>query len=168
MDYEKTDTFTGDPHKAMDLAVTVFTDNGFRIESKSDSTLEVIGPGWQDSKQATIRGVSRASVRITPSQIALSADFGGVRKLIRGVQILIVSLGIFFVILFYILAPHMTQRGKVHLSRGAISLLPLGSLAPWPIILPFMARAFRKRVTRELDTLVHNMSVIAGNPATTH
>jgi hypothetical protein len=147
----------------MDLAVTVFTDNGFRVESKSDSTLEVIGPGWQDSRQATIRGVSRASVRITSSQIALSANFGGVRRLIRGVQILIVCLGVFFVIFFYILAPHMTQRGKSPLSRGAIALLPLVSLAPWPIILPFMGRAFRKRVTRELDTLVHNMSVMAGS-----
>jgi hypothetical protein len=74
-----------------------------------------------------------------------------------------VSLGVFFVIFFYILAPHMTQRGKSPLSRGAIALLPLASLAPWPIILPFMGRAFRKRVTRELDTLVHNMSVMAGS-----
>ena len=39
MDYEKAQPFHGDPQKAMDLAIHVFAQNGFRIVSSTSSTL---------------------------------------------------------------------------------------------------------------------------------
>lgn len=65
MQYASTVPFEGDTAKAFDLANAALTSLGFRISSRSELSLELIGPGMTSTRQSPLVGASR--LRITRS-----------------------------------------------------------------------------------------------------
>ena len=63
--------------------------------------------------------------------------------------------------MFRTMGTKMTHHGDHHLSGPMLAVISLAPLSPWPILLPAMYLAFRRRIRRQLDTLLHNMSVVS-------
>jgi hypothetical protein len=160
MDYEISQPFNGNREKALDHATRMFTDNGFRIVSKTASSLEVQSPGMSSTKQNAILGISRAVVEVSGQTVSLRADFGSARRMIRIVAFAISGLAVFFAVLFPLLATHMKTRHGAPMGPSRIGPLSVLPLAPWPILLPLIAAGHRRRIRRELETLVHNMVMV--------
>ena len=160
MDYEKTIPFNGDPSRAIDLAVQAFTVNGFRITSKTGSSIEAEGPGMLNTREQPLRAASRVSLAFTGSTASVRADFGALRKLLRIMSLILVALAVFLEILFFAIGPSMRWDHPVAHPRRFLALMSLAPLAPWPILVSVIWTLMRKRVRRELDTLLHNMTMV--------
>src|SRR5437764_11597491 len=107
MEYENSQSFSGNTGRVMDLAVQVLTTSGFRILSRTDSMLEVEGPGMVSTRQRGMSGVSRASLRITGGSISLTAEFDKLKKFSRLFAGLLLGVCLLLVIILNALLPVM-------------------------------------------------------------
>jgi hypothetical protein len=152
MDYECSQTFSGDPAKALDTAATVLAGSGFRIESRTSSSLSVSGPGMLSSKQHPLCGVSSAQFNAAGNSLSVRADLGGVRKMMTFITVMIGTMAVVLASVLFILVFYRGQPAGV--------LLSLLAFAPWVVLLPVMTRLFTSRTRRALDTLLHNMATL--------
>ena len=65
MDYEKTEPFSGNVEKVLEVAKNVFIQHNFQIVRDSDTEVEFTGPGMLSSRQNPIVGISRICIRGT-------------------------------------------------------------------------------------------------------
>jgi hypothetical protein len=155
MDYEASQAFHGDARKALDVAASVFAGAGFRIDSRTPSSLLASRTALAGSKQDPLCGASRAEVHATGSAISLKADLGEVRKLMKFLTILIGTMAVTLAVILGILVFHRGQPPGV--------LFSLLAFAPWVVLLPVMNKLFKSRTRRALDTLLHNTIALGGN-----
>jgi len=157
MIYAKTVEFDGDKAEALKICTNTLLPHGFRITGSSDTSLEADGPAYMMVKgQDPMVGVSKISVAVRSREIEVTAELGGIDKVIKFMIVLIVGLAVFFVILFGIIFGVVQQQGF-----GKVLLLSLAPFIPWPVVIPLMAVFFKARTCRALDALVHNMVVLA-------
>jgi hypothetical protein len=123
---------------------------GFRIVSQQNFSVELKGPGMNSSRENALVGASRVVVRVERGQVTVEAEFAAVRRLIRGVGVLVGGLAIFFLVLFGFIVPVKESDTFV---RFVMPILPV---ALWPIVLPWMGRVFRRRTARALDALLQD------------
>jgi hypothetical protein len=159
MDDESSQLFSGNAGKAMDLAVQILASSGFRIISRSGSSLEVEGPGVVCNRQRSISAVSRAWLRITRGSITLSADFKSLHKLSTTLAALLIGLCLLLLIIFNALLPIMHWSRPVTHPRLLINLICIAPFVPWIFLMPTIMRVTRRRMVRELDTFLHNVAV---------
>jgi len=144
-DYEKSVPFNGEASKSVELARSVFFQHSFRIVSNEASAVEFWGPGtiWVKG-QDPLAGISKVSIEAGHDKVSIRADFGGTRKTIKYAAFFLVSLALFFVVFFGIL---FGVRGEPVMNIILFSLVPF---APWPVILPLMAKWMKSRTSRAL------------------
>jgi hypothetical protein len=155
MDYERSERLDGEASKAVELARNVFFQHSFRIVSNEPSAVEFCGPGtlWVKG-QDPLAGISKVSVEVGRDSISIRADFGGTRKTIKYAAFFLVGLALLFVVFFGIL---FGLRGEPVSKIILFSLVPF---APWPVILPLMAKWMNSRTSCSLDALLHNMVAV--------
>ena len=152
MSYEKTIHFTGDTGKAFEVAKQILLPNGFSIVSNSESSLELRGSGsYWSTNQNPLMAISEISICKTGNELSVRAELGGLRRLIKCLCIFILGMAVFFLVLFGVLFAGQEQQERI----VYMSLLPL---APWPLIIPLMARFMKSRICRSLDSLVNNLA----------
>ncbi|MBC8353314.1 MAG: hypothetical protein H8E66_15050 [Planctomycetes bacterium] len=154
-DYDRRVAFSGDAAKAFDTAQSVFINHGFLIVAKDSSSLEVQGPGMNNSKQHPLLGASRIRVFVECDSLGIEADVGAVKRLVKMITLLIVGLGVGLSLVF------LAMFG-VHFSVAT----PLAALAPWIVLLPVFYFVFNARSRRALDVLQQNISTLADSAET--
>ncbi len=151
MDYEKTEPFSGNMEKVLEVVKNVFIQHNFQIVRDSDKEVEFTGPGMLSSRQNPIVGISRICIRGASGNISIEAEFGGIRKLTKYLVVFIVGMAIFFVVLFGILLP---KQGQPLNKTILISLAPF---IPWPILIPLIYIWMKSRTSKAIDRLLANM-----------
>src|SRR5262249_35912414 len=156
MHYASTVAFEGDTAKAYDLAAVALTAIGFRIAARDGSSLDMIGPGLNSTRQSALLGATR--IQVTPSAHELSVDaaLGGAERLARFVTLFPVGLSLFlcavFFIVFSLVFDHRSWVVPVLAVTGANALL-------WLFLAPMLARSIRARTCRAIDALLNNMVI---------
>ena len=153
MDYQKTVPFA-DAAKVLDALTGVFVQHGFRIGEKSETAVELTGPGMISSRQSPLVGISKTRIHRANGSLSIEAEFDSIRRLLKYMGFLIAGLAVFFMVLFGIL---FTRQGK---PIGRVIIVSLVPLAPWPILIPIIGKFLKRRTSRALDTLVHNMTIL--------
>ena len=151
MDYEKTEPFSGNMEKVLEVAKNVFIQHNFQIVRDSNSEVEFTGPGMLSSRQNPIVGISRICIRGNRGNLSIEAEFDGIRKLTKYLALFIVVMAIFFVVFFGIL---FAKEGQPLNKTILISLAPF---IPWPVIIPLMYIWMKSRTSKALDRLLTNM-----------
>ncbi|HUS73271.1 MAG TPA: hypothetical protein VMY06_09420 [Sedimentisphaerales bacterium] len=151
MDYEKTEPFSGNMEKALEVAKNVFIQHNFQIVRDSDSEAEFTGPGMLSSRQNPLVGISRVCIRGISGNLSVEAEFGGNRKLIKYLVLFIAGMAIFFLVFFGIILPKQGQPAD------KIILISLAPFIPWSVIIPLMTIWMKSRTAKSLDTLLTNM-----------
>jgi len=151
MDYEKTEPFSGNMEKVLEVAKNVFIQHNFQIVRDSVTEVEFTGPGMLSSRQNPIVGISRIRIRATRGTLSIEAEFEGIRKLTKYLVFFIVAMAIFFVVFFGI----MFSRQGQPLNKTII--ISLATFVPWPVIIPVMYVWMKSRASEALDRLVSNM-----------
>jgi hypothetical protein len=151
MDYERTEPFSGNVEKVLEVAKNVFIQHNFQIVRDSDKEVEFTGPGMLSSRQNPIVGISRICIRGSRGNLSIEAEFEGIRKLTKYLAYFIVAMAIFFVVFFGIL---FSKQGQ---SVYKIILISLAPFTPWPVIIPLMYIWMKWRTAKALDRLLINM-----------
>lgn len=161
MQYASTVPFEGDTARAFDLANAALTSLGFRISSRSESSLELTGPGMTSTRQSALMGATRLRITRGSHDLSIEAELGGVQTMSRFVTLFPIGLSLFLCVLmlvqFSVLSDH---RGGV---VPVIAITGLTAL-PWLFLGPLMARHVHARTCRAIDALLNNMAS-AGNAA---
>jgi hypothetical protein len=152
MSYEKTIYFNGNTGKAIEVARNTFLPLGFSIANNTNEYIELTGPGtyWTNGQNPLV-GISRISVARTHNELSIKAEFGGVWKTVKYLIIFIISMSIFFLVLFGIVFNKQGMSAQKNL------LLALGPFVPWPVLIPLMAIWMKSRTSNSLDALLNNM-----------
>ncbi len=151
MDYEKTEPFSGNMEKVLEVAKNVFIQHNFQIVRDSDTEVEFTGPGMLSSRQNPIVGISRICIRGASGNISIEAEFGGIRKLTQYLVVFIVGMAIFFVVFLGILLPKQAQP------LNKTILKTLAPFVPWPVLIPLIHIWMKSRTSKALDRLLTNM-----------
>ena len=151
MDYEKTEPFSGNMEKVLEVARNVFIQHNFQIVRDSDTEVEFTGPGMLSSRQNPMVGISRICIRGSSGNLSLEAEFGGIRKLTKYLAFFILGMAIFFVVFFGIL---FSKQGQPLNKTILISLAPF---ILWPVLIPLIYLWMKSRTSKSLDVLVNNM-----------
>lgn len=159
MTYQQTIPLSGNPDKALDALRLVFMQHGFQVTQTDRTSLEVTGPGWQNTKQDAIRGISHARLMAAGHELTVEAELGGARNLMRFVQIFPPALSLGLLAIFYVVF-HATR--EMRSGPGfKIALLVCGiNMALWLVIGLLWAPAIKRATVRSLNTLLANAAVI--------
>lgn len=146
MEYQNAKHVSGEASAAAKRIVASLAAEGFRIVTQNRDLVEMAGPGMSSSSQNPLVGASKVTIRSLGREVAIEADFGAVRRLIRTLGIVIISMAILFLVLFGFVIPlqHPVLR----------YVLPVLPLAPWPFLLPWMSWLFQRRTARAFDALL--------------
>lgn len=153
MDYQKTVPFAN-TEKAIRAVTGVFVQHGFQIVERSETAVELTGPGMISSRQNPLVGISRIRICRTSGALSIEAEFGSIRRLLKYIGLFILGMGVFFLILFGIL---FTKQGQ---PLSKIALIALAPFIPWPVIIPLMAVWLKSRTSRALDVLLSNVDYL--------
>jgi hypothetical protein len=155
MNYEKIIPFNGSIDKAFEVARNAFLPLGFRITKNTDEFMELTGPGtlWTNGQNPLV-GISKIYVARTGDELLINAELGGIRNAVRFLIFFVISMSIFFVVLFGII---FNKQG----TPVQRFLLPLAPFIPWPAIIPLMAIWMKSRTSSSLDVLLNNMATLA-------
>ena len=161
MDYERYVDFAGEPKKAIELAQTMFVQSGYKIVDVSDTSISAKHEGGFIKTQSsnTMYGASPVTVAVTGNRLIVSAGYEGIKKARKFIVYLLVALacvlglglGIPFAILF-------EEKWAIIIALGLGIGIPLIQL---PIHLFVTPMIMKKRAEKALDTLMHNITMLA-------
>ncbi len=161
MDYEKSVPFSGNAQKAMEMAQAAFIQAGYRITEASDTSVSGQHEGGFMRSQSgnTIYGASPVTVRITDNNLFVGANYEGIEKIKKFLIRLMVGMAL-------LLGPGLAIPFAFVFDDKwpALFGLALGSGIPLlqlPIHLLITPWIIKKRATQALDTLVHNITMLA-------
>jgi len=154
MTYENTINFSGDSRRAMQVAIDALIANGFRTGSKTESSLSCTGPGMNSTSQNPLRGISNAQITVSGNTISIRAELGSVKFMITFLIALMVSMSLLFLMVFGMTPLH----SKTTPTRMPAFLLPS---AVGLVLVPFLGIMMKRRTTRAVDALLHNMAALS-------
>ena len=157
MHYTATAPFTGDPARAIDVAVSILAPVGFRIDEKTASEVRLTGPGMNSNRQNPLVGASSIHLVASRTELALAAELGGVRRMSRFVIWfpLILCL-VLFGIGAAVAAIKFPQQLQMVLTIAAI---PVGiNILLWLILGPIISRHLKRKTCEALDVLLSNLT----------
>ena len=161
MEYRKMINFDGDPEKALGLARTTFTQAGYLIVDNSESSVsaKITGVPVRSRPGSLLCGASPVTVSIAGNQLIVEAGFEGVARLKKFLLYLLIilglSLGVGLAVIFFLV---FDETWPVYLGLGLGLGVPLIQL---PIHVWLTPLIFKRLASRGLDTLLHNMVMVA-------
>ena len=157
MHYAASRPFRGDTAKAFGMAESALTGLGFRLTDRTAASIELAGPGMNSSRESGLMGASRIRISAGHAELAVEADLGGVERLARFLKLfpiaLVLCLGVVFAVVFSVTFGSGAWIVAVAAAVG-------GNAAVWLVLGPWMAKSFRARTSRALDTLLANMVAV--------
>lgn len=152
--YEENVRFSGDGKRAFDIALAALLPLGFQIESQNSTQLVFSGGRYFSTKQNALLGMSRVEFNLRPATLGIKAELGGVAKMQRFLQYILVGLCLFDVILFTIL---WVLLDELH-PHPWILAIPLAVFIPWILIAPKMTTWIRERSVEAINSLLSKMT----------
>jgi hypothetical protein len=149
-EYETRLEFRGDARKALDFARNLLASMNFTVSTPGQGQLTAENTNWYlNSKQNPLLGVSRLAVSVIGTSLVLNADLAKVKtlmKIVAGLILLIdtvtaVALGIVF-----------------WKTNPEVALIALAAILPWPVVLPLMYLAMKRRAQWALNTFLQNVA----------
>jgi hypothetical protein len=154
MQYTSSLPFRGDQAKAFELAASALTALGFRLTERTESSLQFVGPGMNSSRESGLMGATGIRISGDRDQLSLEADLGGMARLSRFAMFFPLGLFLAIAIVSAVVLAVLHGPGDWMFAVAA----PMGVMAIiWSVLGPLMARSFRARTERALDTLLSNM-----------
>jgi hypothetical protein len=161
MGYEKSVNFAGDPKKVIELAQSMFVQSGYRIIDISDTAISAEHEGGFTKTMSgnPMYGASPVTITISANRLVVNAGYEGIEKVKKFIlKFLLVfafimgfGLGLPFGLLF-------EERWPMVLGFGLGFGIPLIQL---PIHLLITPKIMEKRVSKALDTFIHNATTLA-------
>ncbi|MCD4830383.1 MAG: hypothetical protein K8R02_01085 [Anaerohalosphaeraceae bacterium] len=154
MDYEKSIPFSGNTEKAFDIALSILMPNSFAVIRKDDKSIELAGPGgFMNTNQNPLIGVSQITISGYANELSIKADFGGVRSLMKYLIVFIISMTLFFLVLFGIMF-------SKKIDTRLLFLIILAPTAPWIVLIPIMGKFIKSKTAKALDSILNNMAAL--------
>jgi hypothetical protein len=150
MEYHNSRHIPGDAVAASRRVVDILAGQGFRIAVPQRDAVELLGPGMRSSRQNPLVGASKVVVRSRDREVAIEAEFGALRRLIRSLGVFLFGMAVCLFVLFAFVIP----PDDVYV-RFVVPVLPL---APWLVLLPLMGSMLRRRTARAFDVLLLNVA----------
>lgn len=108
------------------------------------------------SRENAIRGVTEARVLSDRGVIEIQAELGGVARLGRFVTLFPLVLGVVLAMIFLLIVWANGELGKQPANVWIPLIAPLLSTLPWLILGPWIARLFRRRTERAIESLLQS------------
>src|SRR5687767_16040666 len=83
MHHSATLPFHGDSSQALNLAIAALTSIGFRLSEHTPESLDMTGPGMNNTRASALTGASRIQFRAGAGELSLDAELGGVQRMVR-------------------------------------------------------------------------------------
>jgi hypothetical protein len=157
MQYNASLPFRGNADKAFRLAESALTAVGFRITDRSPTSLEVQGPSMFGGRQNEFAGASRVGLTNGNGEMALDAELGGVERMKRFITLFPAGVCLFLMVVLTVVFSLTMGPGPWTLPVLAVTG---GNAILWLILGPVIAKIFRARTLRALDTLLANMVAV--------
>jgi ABC-type sugar transport system permease subunit len=154
MSYEKSVSFYGNAKKAFEVARNTFLPLGFTIVENTDEYMELTGPKIPYTEgQNPLADFSRVSISAENNELTIEAELRDVRKSIKFLIgfFIIIGTAVFLAALFAVVFRNNPKFSPFYL---------LLVFAPWPVVLPMMGRLMKSRVSKSLDALLNNMTIL--------
>ncbi len=151
MNYQKSEPLNGDGKRALDFVATALSAAGFRIDQRTDHTLQASGPGMYNTKQSPLLAIGRLELSLRGGQLIAEAELSGASRMFRILGGVIALLAVVGCVVMFVALP-ARERSPAHFA-------PFLALAPWAILLPAMSRWSKERGRRAVDNLLHNAVV---------
>jgi hypothetical protein len=160
MQYTKSIPFYGDTGRAFDLAMSSLTSLGFRVVSRDETRMDLVGPGMNNNRQSALLGASRLRLTRGFEELSVRAELGGVQTMARFVTIFPVALVLVLGIISIVLRT-IQHGGQLPLRASLIPVM--AAVAPnavlWLFLGPWMARRIGRQTCAAIDALLNNMAV---------
>jgi hypothetical protein len=159
------------PQDALKSALATLTSNGFAITRRDATSATLTGPGLNSSRQNPLLGASRIDLRIDNKLLQVNAELGGIDTMRRFLMWFPFLLGLGLGLVFVVIGGVVGQQSGLGFGvpgaqgwRWALTAMVCAilSVAPWLVLSPVMARMFRNRTQRALETLVNNATFAEG------
>ena len=149
--------FTGDARRAFDTALQTLQPLGFEIVEQNSFRLVVTGPGFNNTRQNALLGISRAEFNAEHSRLAVKADLGGLDRFQKIMLTLMIGAGaldaLLLIALWYFLE-------ELHAQTWFLAI-PVLVFIPWIFIAPLITRWILERTKDALATLLNAMAKFA-------
>lgn len=154
-DYACTQPFHGNASSAIELACVVLASIGFRIDDRTPTRIEAVGPGLSNSRQNALLGASLLRIHCAGGSIHLEAELAGLRRLARFVTW-------FPIVMTVSLAAILAVTFQATLGPGAWPM-PLAAIVGgngmlWLVLSPLAIRTMRRRTLRSIDDLAATLA----------
>jgi hypothetical protein len=156
MIYETTESFRGEPRRAMEIIGSALTTAGLRIESRTDSSLHVTGPRWfvRGGKGNTLGAVTDLEVSVAAGSLSARADL----SLVDRALLLAGGFVTIFLILLALLAVYIPFGRSLPIRLLMMDgPMMLAGLLP----LPLARKLAQRRIRRAIETLLHNAAAMS-------
>jgi len=157
MIYEASEISRGDPGRAIEFLTTTLTGAGFRIDSRTNSTLVV--------SRASLFAAQNQALLASKIEFTIGGGTISARSELKPptliFSIVIVAELISMVVLFVVLNHAVAQPGHAPIPRMLRQWLPLTPLAPLIVILPALYFSRKTMHKKTVDTLVHNAASVS-------
>ena len=110
------------------------------------------GPGMQSNRQSALLGATDIWLRVTGSEIAVSATLGGVAKMKAFVTLFPPGLILSLLVGFW-------AAGMAPFDWGWLLLM----VGPWFFIAPFMAASMKRNTENAIDGMVRGMAQVGSS-----
>ena len=148
MDYSTSAILNVSPDAAIATACSLFMANGFKVEQPSATEIIAIGPGMQSTSENAIFGVTRAEISVSSDRVYIHTELGGVQTMRKFLYIFPPALGASLFLSFFAF-----MDGPWY-----VIFVGFAPIFPWVVISPMMVRWIKKRTTKAVDVLAHNIS----------
>lgn len=138
-------SFDGNSTDALQIARTALLALGFEVTRNTTTELQAKGPGMHGNQQPPLVGASLLRFDVSPTQISVTAELGGVAQLMT------------FVYLF----PPLLVAGLLSMNAfidPAISPLHALWVVAWAGAAPLIGRGLERKTMRAIDRLVRGMA----------
>jgi hypothetical protein len=150
--HEYRTSFAGDADAALDLARTALVSQGFEITSNGSSEMRLSGPGMRSNRRSALLGATDVWLRITGSEIAVTATLGGVARMKAFVTLFPPGL-----ILSLFVPAWIT--GTQTLEWPWVAMM----IVPWLFISPLMAASMKRSTEKAIDGMVRGMAQVGSH-----
>ena len=149
--------FSGDPSLAFDLAISLLTGIGFRIEKRDSGVVQFTGPGMNSTRESPLRGASQLRIREGIQELSVEAELGGVERMCRFIRIFPLALN-FFLLLLAVVITAASHPAVLPIVAGVAAAATGVNALVWLALSPMICRQLERKICRFIDTLLENLA----------
>ena len=161
--HESSAEMRGDPRRVLDALVIALSSNGFRVDRRTDSEVELTGPARLGMHHQALAGASRIVAKAAQRRLALTAELGGVERLRRFLLILPVGICVVLVISLGGVFAFTFDRSQWKFIATLLGSILGIELLTFLIVGPLVTRKFESKTREALDALATSVATVGAD-----